>query len=381
MSFERKSMEYLVNRMIVWVQGVTTRLSDFRVGSKNRALLEALALVVEEMYDKLFRSIRKLIEDNIYAIFGFDKVPAIYATGLVTFSRSTPADQNYTILAGVTLASQASQYSSPVKFYTTADSILAIGTLSVDVPVICAQSGTIGNIESGTLTTFIQKPLGIEAVTNTLGYGIGAVEETNAEQKLRFQEFFEAQARGVLQSIEYGAKLAKILDPATGEPTEVVVQALAVEDLPDHKGEVYLYVWDGVGELSAELTTAVQTILAGYYDSNGNPVYGYKPAGILVTIRTAPMKLVALKVLATPEGTTLDLLKPAIEAEIALYFSSLKLGQEFVQSALQSNIKEIDGVYDVKLYLSIDDSATFTMDNVAIDDTEIAFMQGPVVYE
>ena len=381
-------MEYLVNRMIGWVRGVSTRLTDFRVGSKNRALLEAVAIIVEELYDKVFRGLRQLIEDSIYAIFDFSKTPVTYTTGIVTFSRSTPADQNYPITAGTMLMSQATQYNSPIRFYTSADSILAVGTMSVDVPVICALPGTQGNIPAGSLITFIQKPNGTEAVTNALEFTSGAEEESKESQKLRFQEFFEAQARGPLQAIEYGARLAKLVDPTTGITTEAVLQAVALEYLPERKGEVDLYVWNGVGVASSVLITAINTILEGYYDLDNNPVYGYSSAGIQVNVYSAPTKTVVVKVVAVAESTTtLDLLKPAIEAEISRYFAGLKLGklatqegQTVIQSALQSNIKRIDGVSDVKLYLSIDGGVTFTMDNVLVAETQIALVQYPIVY-
>ena len=389
MPFERKSMEYLTNRMIEWVRGVSSRLTDFRVGSKNRALIEAVALVLEDLYDKVYRGLRQLIEDSIYAIFDFDKIPVTYATGIATFSRSTPADQSYPITAGTMLMSQATQYNSPIRFYTSVDSILPIGTMSVDVPVICDVPGIQGNIPAGYLITFVQKPSGVETVTNALEFISGVEEETKEDQKLRFQGFFEAQARGPLQSIEYGAKLAKLIDPITGSTVESVLQSVALEDLPSRKGEVDLYVWNGMGEASEALISAIQVILTGYYGSNGDPIYGYKSAGTQVNIYSAPTKPVVLKVVATAEDTTtLTLLKPLIEAEISRYFAALKLGQEntedgqtVVQSALQSNIKRIDGVADIKLYLSIDDGVTFTMDNVLVDVTQIALVHYPVVYE
>jgi hypothetical protein len=94
MAFERKSMESIVDKMVSWAQGVSTQLTDFRVGSKVRTLMEAVAVVVEELYDKIFRALKELIERNIYAVIGFDKIPAVYTTGMATFGRSTPADQN-----------------------------------------------------------------------------------------------------------------------------------------------------------------------------------------------------------------------------------------------------------------------------------------------
>lgn len=381
MSFERKSMEYLVNKMINWAQGVSPKLTDFRIGSKTRTLLESVALALEEQYDKIFRAIRQLIEDNIYAIFSFSKIPVVYATGTVTFARSTPADQNYLITAGTMLMSQATQYNSPIRYYTSADALLAVGTMSVNVGVICDLPGEQGNIPSGTLITFVQKPIGVETVTNPLEFTTGKEEESKENQKTRFQQFRLAQTRGVLQSIQYGATLAKVLDPTTGATLEYVTQALALEDLPTRKGEVDLYICKGVGNATDALKLAVNTILDGYYDTAGNPVYGFKPAGTLVNIYSATIIYATIKTIVTPESyTTLDLMKSLIEAEIAVYFGSLKLGQTVVQSSLEASIKKIKGIYDIKLYLSTDNGVTYNENNITVSQTQIIMPKTPIVY-
>ena len=381
MAFERKSMEYLVNRMVSWARGVSPRLTDFRVGSKTRTIMESVALVVEELYDKLFRGLRQIIEDNVYAIFNFSKVPVTYTTGIATFSRSTPADQNYTIAAGTMLMSKATEYNAPIRFYTSVDVVLAIGTTSVNVAVVCDLPGVQGNIPAGALTTFVQKPIGVEAVTNALEFITGEEEESKEAQKERFQQFLEAQTRGVLQSIEYGAKKAKVLRAETGDILEEVMQALATEDLPDRKGEVDLYICNGIGAASDALIAAVVKILGGYYDDAGNPVYGYKPGGIQVNIYSAPIVAVVVKVDAVAEAyTTVELLKPLIEQEISIYFAKLSLGQTVVQSALEANVKRIKGVYDVKLYLSNDAGETFSTDNVIVNESERALIDGSIVY-
>lgn len=381
MAFERKSMEYITNRMINWAQGVSTKLTDFRVGSKSRTLIEALAVVVEEQYDKVFRGLRQLIEDNIYAIFSFSKVPVVYTTGVVTFSRSSPADQNYLIPAGTMLMSQATQYNSPIRYYTSVDALLATGEMSVDVDVICDLPGVQGNIPSGSLITFVQKPAGIETVTNMLEFITGKEEESKEDQKSRFQAFMEAQTRGVLQAIELGAVQAKVLDQVTGATLEYIIQAQAVEYLPERIGEVDLYIFNGSGEASPEIKTAVAKILDGYYNADGSPVYGYRPAGILVYIYSAPIIYVTIRLEVTSEAyTTTELLKPLIETEIVLYFAKLKLGQVVVQTALEANIKKIKGVYDVKLYLSSDDGVTYSMDNVSGEQFSIALPKAPIIY-
>jgi len=373
-------MESIVADMITWTKGVSVKLTDFTVGSKVRTIYEAVAIVLEEQTDKLYRYMKELIETNVYAVFGFDKTPAVYATGVATFSRSTAATGTYYIAAGTTLTSKASQYSSPIKFYTTAAAVIEIGATSVDVAVICAVAGTAGNIYANTLTTFIMQPTGVERVTNASAFINGAEEETSDKQKTRFQEFMEAQSRGVLQSIAYGAKKATVTN-SSGTVIELVTQATATEDLVNKLCQVDLYIWNGVGTASAALITNVGTVLTGYYDSNGDPVYGYKPAGVKVNVYSAPMKTVKVKLALTPESwTTLAAIQATVEAEVTRYFSSLVLNQTAIQSAVEACVKNISGVSDIKLYMSIDSGVTYTMDNVTPSTNGIVVMNSPIVY-
>lgn len=377
--FERQSMEQLVNKMIRWTRGVTTRLTDFRVGSKIRTMYEATALVIEELYDKVYRSMKSIIEDNIYSIIGFTKEPATYASGTVTMSRVTPAEENYIVPAGTAVLSRANQYKAPLQYRTTADALLAVGTTSVLIPVVCTTAGKDGNVGAGEVTDFLIQPVGIESVTNVSAIMGGVPEETKEDQKSRFQGFIEANARGVLQSIEYGATLASI-ENTDGVVTERVQQAVAVEDLPARKGEVDVYIWNGVGDASVALKSLVNKHLLGYYDGDGNPVYGYKPAGTQVNVYTAPITRITLKAIITPEGVTVEDLKPLVEQTVDSYFGSKKLGQLFIQTALESDIKRIEGVKDVKLYVSTDSGTTYATDNVAVTTPGIIVPNKPIVY-
>jgi len=378
--FERLSMEQIYAKMEGWAKGVTSKVTDFRVGSKVRTVLEAVAVVVEELYDRIYRRLKALIEESIYTIVGFNKIPATYASGIARFGKASPAEQDYFIPAGTMVQSRASQFTAPQKFRTTQDALLLAGSTYVDVPVVCMEPGTIGNIEANTLTEFVQKPTGIDTVTNPSAFTNGREEETLEEQKARFQRFIESQTRGILQSVEYGATLAVVKDE-NGNIVERVLDALAVEDLPARKGEVDLYIWNGVGQASEALIDEIWRIEKGYYDEFGNPVYGYKPAGIWLNIYSASVKNVKIQLQVTPESTvTLEELKPQIEAEIDRYFSEVKMGSTVIQTALEANIKDIEGIYDVKLYFSTDGGASYDTNNIVLGSYEVCLLDKPIMY-
>jgi uncharacterized phage protein gp47/JayE len=378
--FERKSMEQIVQGMIDWTKGVTTKLTDFRVGSKIRSIYEAVGTEIEKLYDKVYRAVKQATEDNMYSIMDFDKLPAVNASGKVTFGRSTAADTNYLIAAGTIITTRATSVAAPLKFSTTEDGLLASGTASVDIPVVCLEAGEVGNQDANTITEFTTKPAGVETVTNATGFSNGRNEETKEEQKIRFQKFVQSRMRGTLESCEYGAITVELKD-TNGNVTEQVKQSTASEDLINRKGEVDVYIWNGVGAASAALISETEKVLTGYHDATtGEPVYGYKPAGILVNVYSAVAKYVTIKFVITPESwTTVNDLKASIENEVDGYFAALTLGQTVIQSALLAKVKFIDGVKDVELLFSVA-AEPFHEDNITAVATEVLVATKPIQY-
>lgn len=385
--FERRSFEQLTRDMIDWSRGVSTKLTDYRPGSRIRTIYEAVAIIIESYYDMVYKEIKQLVEQNLYAVFDFSRLPAVHTTGIVTFSRDVAASEDYLIAAGTLVLTEASSTTPPIQFRTTADALLATGTTAVDVPVICTQAGTLGNIGSSMIVDFLTKPAGIETVTNGAAFTTGADEETKEAQKYRFHRFLASRMRGIKEAIEYGALTASLVG-INGEVTERVVQSVAFEFIEDneHKrlGEIDLYIWNGVGEPSPELIAEVTKVEIGYYDADGTPVYGYKPAGVVVNIYTATTKKVYIQLAVTTEDwTTLDDLKVGLEEKITEWFSALALGQTLVQTALEAKLKGISGVADIKLGLSTDGSI-FTADNVTAQcvagDVEIIRASMPIEY-
>lgn len=379
--FERLSMEQLVTRMIRWTRGTSTQLTDFRVGSKTRTIYEAVGVVIEELYDRVFRSMRLTIEDNIYTVIGFAKEPASYASGIVRMSRTTPADTDYYIPAGTEVQSNATQYHAPMKYRTTDDAILEVGNTFVDVFVVANLFGTDSNVGAGEVQEFVTKPVGIDMLTNPAPLAGGGAEETKEEQKVRFEVYMQSRARGVLQSVEYGGLLAKVTSE-DGTVLESVRQAVALEFLDTRRGEVDLYIWNGYRDASEALIEDVQRILHGYYDENGQAVTGYKPAGTLVNVYTAEITYVTLKLIIEPlvPGTEASLLG-VTEQTIDSYFDALELGDTVIQSELQARLKYIDGVRDVKLYVSTDNGTSWSFDNISVQPLEIAVPRKPTQVE
>lgn len=381
MSFDRKSLEQITNDMITWVQGTSKKLTDFRVGSRVRAILEASAREVEQLYDKVYRSMKEFIESNLYTVFGFTKNPAIYATGTVTFGRTVAGTQDYLIPAGTMVQTAPTDQNDTVQFQTIEDVTLLAGATSIDTSVVCVTAGIIGNVNTGLIIDFQIKPSGIDTVTNALAFTNGLEEETSDQLKVRFQKFISSLKRGTPQAIEYGATTAQLTD-SSGNVTEYVVTSKAFEDLVNKLGQIDLYVWNGSTGASQALLDQVSTTIYGYYDAmTGTPVYGYKSAGIKVNVYPATGKSVTIKLTITPDSTTtLSALQPYIQNAIDAYFGSFQLGQTLVYLELLTRIKNIAGIADLALSLSTDGGTTYVSTNITAQSTEVIIQNKPTIY-
>jgi uncharacterized phage protein gp47/JayE len=378
--FERQSKEQTLDKMMKWARAVSPKLTDFRRGSVIRTLFEAFAVAIEGLYDRAFRSAKKLIETNLYAVIGFDKAQAVPSSDTVIFGREEPSTEEIFIPAGTEVIAEPNEYRPPIIFHTAVDAVLPIGYTSVEVLVICNEAGAVSNVEAGTINTFVQKPFGLDTVTNPRAFINGKDEETPEDQKVRFQDYMDSNSRGTLPAIEYGAKTAKLVD-SNGLVTEQVLQASATEDLVTKLGQVDLYVWNGVGAPSANLQTEIQKILRGYTDVNGSRVYGYKIAGTKVNIYPANVTYVKIKLkLTVAEWAIESDVKKMVEKEIQSFFYRLRLGQTIVHSELSALIKLVNGVYDIKVNLSVNNGTSYVMDNITVGATTIA-VNNSIIYE
>lgn len=395
--FNRQTMEQITQKMIDWSRGATSQLTDWRVGSKNRTIYEAVAIVLEDFYDKTFKGIKTTIQQNLYTTLGFAPLPAVNTSGTVRFYAQTapPSNQPFFIPMGTQVQASPTDSTPPITFQTTQDANLVYnsptetgdvlingvsvtGWYYVDIPVVCTQSGTIGNVGADTVTTLVGSATGIGAVNNPAAFTTGSEAETLSQQKARFQLFVQSRTRGTLDSIEYAGLSAQVLDSTGTIVQEQVKAAIPV----DGDGTFSLYLWNGVGAASQALITQVTNIINGYVDANGNKVYGYKPAGITFNVYSVSLNQVPLAMTITPLNgygvTDADALlgaidiRPAITTAISGYFSTLAPGQTLLVSEIENLVMLVQGVYDVQI--------TAPTANITVGSTAVNVPQLPITF-
>lgn len=130
--------------------------------------------------------------EKFLALFGFARQKATPATGVVTFSRTTPSNIDIRIPFGTQVASGASADTfaddSRVTFVTTAQVTLPAGETSVQAPVRAAIDGDATNVAANTITAFVgTATIGVTDVTNPAATVGGRSSESDDEFKLRFK--------------------------------------------------------------------------------------------------------------------------------------------------------------------------------------------------
>lgn len=109
---------------------------------------------------------------------GVVRQQSLKATGVVTFSRSSPATSDITIPAGTIVETLES---GPVQFETQSQVTLQSGTSSVQATVIALEGGSEGNVGPNAIQSMPSPPAGIDTVTNTNATGDPSLTDTNGD--------------------------------------------------------------------------------------------------------------------------------------------------------------------------------------------------------
>lgn len=375
MSFSILRAESRLSRMVTWLAGTCSRLTDFLPGGITRTKLETIAVEMEAQDLQFYQGAKKGIATGVYRAFRHEKLAAIAATGEVTFSRAVAGASPVPIPVGTQVATVASEDTLERVYATTAYDTIEAGQTSKAIPVKCTVAGAFGNTGASTVTVLKTSVSGVDSCTNAASFANGIDEESEEARRARFVEFVQTLPRATGSGIIRGAKSAALYD-ATGTVTEKVVDAFLTEPELAPYGQTYLYVWNGTGTTSTELATECQKIINGYTDTDGNKVEGYKAAGVVCTVLKAIENAVAVTCTVTvASGYDATTTKDAVEAAISAYLSSLKIGQTLVYHELVERIMGVPGVSDVTMTtptanVVAQNRSDETFDGAGLDDVE-----------
>ncbi|MCB9526951.1 MAG: baseplate J/gp47 family protein [Myxococcales bacterium] len=357
--------------------GSAPRLTDRNPGSVTRLLAETFAVeyaVFSRQLEAVYRAAfldtaggRDL--EQLVRLVGLERRQALYAVGVVTFGRRSPAPADIFVPAGTRLSTAEPP---AAVFETTEPRTLRRGNLSVDAPVQALAPGPDGVVLAGRVRVIHQPILGIETVGNAQATRFGGSDESDEQLRSRARRALDGAGRATL-----GAMVAAL----TSLPGVREKDIRIAEDHLQSPGVVRLDVvvpeLDEAGRIrAAELIE--ETRPAGIRVLHDlAPTRALSPAGSPplsppladadppaedVLLGMAPradgdLFPVAITLTATP--TALDLTpgeRSALEArlreEATAFVADAGVGEALVYNRLVARLMAVDGVLDVDVELS-----------------------------
>lgn len=168
---------------------------DTSVGTPLRKILDAVAESVAEAYtDQHLITYQYDIDskvegdlDDFVALFGFARIPAQRAQGVVTFSRPTDATSAAQAVI-IPPGTQIMALTNPLVYVqTTVSALMNPGQTSVDVPVQAITAGAQGNVAAGLLSNVVALNGTINGAVNANPLAGGAAQESDAQLRERFK--------------------------------------------------------------------------------------------------------------------------------------------------------------------------------------------------
>lgn len=324
MQLSLRTFNTLVQSMAAAVQASATQLLDLTVGSTLRAVLEAnasIGLWMQWLILQVLQTTRAATSsgsdlDSWMADFTLTRLPAVPATGIVTFSRFTPMTAALIPAAALVRTADGTQTfvvntdTTQTAWSPTSNGyVLAAGVASLDVPVIAQTGGSAGNVLAGTVTLLASAIPGIDTVNNANALQNGVDAEADNAFRTRFQNFIASRACATPTAVGYAVSsiqqgltytIQENVDP-TGQPL---------------MGSFVVTVDDGSGYPSTALLSTTQTAIDAV-----------RPVGSIFTVQ-APTVLnanVALTI-TVAAGTSKPPIQAMVGSAISAYINGLPIG-------------------------------------------------------
>ena len=266
MQLSLRTFNTLVQSMAAAVQASATQLVDLTVGSTLRAVLEAnasLGLWMQWLILQVLRTTRAATSvgadlDSWMADLTLSRLPAVPATGIVTFARFTPL-----LAALIPAGTQVRTSDGAQTFSVTVDStnsawstasngyVVAAGLASLDLPVVAVVPGSAGNVQAEAIAVLASAVPGIDSATNAAAFQNGLDAESDDAFRSRFQNFIASRSRATPAAVGYAiTSIQQGLNYA-------IQENVSPAGLPS-PGQFVITVDDGSGNPSSALLSTVQ---------------------------------------------------------------------------------------------------------------------------
>ncbi|CAN7330067.1 baseplate J/gp47 family protein [Variovorax sp. LjRoot84] len=263
MALNTKDFATIVSDQVTAIQAASARLIDTTIGSIIRSVAEANAAVVlwiQSLIVYLLSVTRASTAtgtdlDSWMGDFGVTRLPAVAATGNVTFARFTSTNPATIPVGARVQTGDGSQIFEVIADTTNpayADGVytVAAAVASLNVKVQAVTAGAGNNVVIGAINTLATAISGIDTVTNAAAFTNGADAESDAALRTRFVAFVASLSKATKEAVGYA-----ITSLQTGLQY-TLVENQQYPGTTDY-GYFYVVVDDGTGTPGGTLLTSV----------------------------------------------------------------------------------------------------------------------------
>jgi hypothetical protein len=329
-----------VQNMAAAVQGACAQLLDLTIGSPLRAFLEAVAsaiLWLQWLIAQVYSMTRLATStgtdvDSWVADFGLTRLPAVSATGQVTFGRFSTTGTAL-ISVGATVKTLDGTQSFAVAVDTTQSAwnaelngyLMAASVGSCVATVVALTAGTAGNVQAGAIGLLSTAISGVDTVTNAAAFTNGIDAETDAALRARFANYIQTRSEATV--------------PAISAAIEGVQQGLTFQIFENtdstaawRPGNFLIVVDDGSGATPTATINAVSAAIV--------PV---RPIGSTWSVQAATdtVATISLTITTSPTTNKPGLIGPVATA-ITAYIGALPEGATLLFNRIASIAYSVD---------------------------------------
>jgi uncharacterized phage protein gp47/JayE len=345
MKLQLQDFPTLVRGMAAGVQGASSALVDLTVGSTLRAVLEAnasLALWLQWLIVQVLSTTRAATSagsdlDSWMADYSVTRLPAVAATGSVTFARFTTG-----LAALIPVGTQVRSTDGSQSFAVTADTTnaaynagangyaVAAAAGSVTVPVAAVTPGAAGNVQAGGITVLAAAIPGIDTVSNASAFTNGMDAESDAALRGRFQNWAASLSRATPVAVQAAAaSVQQNVQTALAESVDTAGNPRAASFV--------LTVDDGTGAPSAALLASVATA-----------VETMRPVGVTYAVQPPVVVGVSIGLTLAVSGSNKAALIGPVASAIQGFVNTLPIGATLPFSRIATLAYAVDpGIVNV----------------------------------
>lgn len=341
---------------------------DSSEGSHVWNLTRPTALVIAELCEFVLPQVIQLIfPEWSYGEYldahaksrGMTRKAATAATGEVTITGA----ENIIIPAGTTVSTASMNNEDPAVAYQTTEEATIPISGTVTVPIVCAQTGTVGNTNPNTIILLGSTVVGIASVTNEEAVSGGTDEESDESLIERIEEYDQTQGDSYIGNISDYKRWAMSV---SGVGNAAIIPA------QDSSGLVTIVLTDANGNpASSQLCTEVYD----YIMSPDDPTQRVAPINAYLSV-IAP-ETIAIGAKATVELTeeaTMDAVQQAFIENMIQYLPEALADGEIKITKVAAILSGTTGVNDfANLQIGIDTDGTITYGttNIQIESTQL----------